>query len=61
MSDKDVAMETLGQMPDAATLEEIGEEIAILTAIRIGEADADAGRVTPHEEVREKLLAWISK
>ncbi len=54
-------METLGQMPDAATLEEIGEEIAILTAIRIGEAEADAGRVTPHEEVREKLLTWISK
>ena len=61
MSDKDVALETLRQLPEAATLEEISEEIAILAAIRRGEAAADAGQVTPHGEVRQKLAAWISK
>ncbi len=61
MSDKDVVMETLRQMPDSITLEQISEEIAILAAISKGEAAADAGQVTPHEEIRQKLASWISK
>jgi hypothetical protein len=61
MSDKDVVIETIRRMPEVATLEQISEEIAILAAIRKGEEAADAGRVTPHEEVRQKLASWISK
>ena len=61
MNDKEVAIETVRQMPEAVTLEQISEEIAILAAIRRGEDAADAGRVTPHEEVRKKLSSWISK
>ena len=61
MSDKDVVMETLRQMPEPATLEQISEEIAILAALRKGEEAADAGRVTPQGEVRQKLASWISK
>ena len=61
MSDKEVVIETLRQMPEGATLEQISEEIAIMAAIRKGEEAADAGRVTRHEEVRQKLAAWISK
>jgi predicted transcriptional regulator len=61
MSDKDVVIETVRQMPEVATLDQISEEIAILAAIRKGKAAADAGLVTPHEEVREKIASWISR
>ena len=61
MNDKDVVIETVRKMSEAATLGQIIEEIAILAAIRRGEEAADAGRVTPHEEVRKKLASWISK
>ncbi len=61
MSDKDVVIETIRSMPEVATLEQISEEIAILAAIRKGEEAADAGRVTPHEEVRRKVASWISR
>ena len=61
MSDKDVVIETLRQLPEFATLEQISEEIAILTALRRGEAAADAGQVTPQGEVRQKLISWISR
>lgn len=61
MSDKDVVMETVRQMPETATAEQICEEIAIFAAIRRGEAAADSGQVTSHEEVRQKLASWISK
>jgi predicted transcriptional regulator len=61
MSDKDAVIETVRQMSDVATLDQISEEIAILAAIRKGVAAADGGMVTPHEEVRGKLAAWISR
>ena len=61
MSDKEVVIETIRQMPEVATLEQISEEIAILAAIRKGEEAADAGQVTSHEQVRQKLASWISK
>ncbi len=61
MSDKEIVMETIRQMPEVSTLKQISEEIAILAALREGEAAADAGRVTPHEEVRRRVGSWISR
>ena len=54
LSEKAVALEALQRMPDSVTLEDICEELAILAGIRRGEADADAGRVVSHEEVKRR-------
>jgi predicted transcriptional regulator len=56
-----LALEALLQMPESITLRQISEEIAILAAIRCGEAAADAGRVVSHEEVVRKSATWTSK
>lgn len=61
LTEKQLALETLRQMPETATLEEISEEMAILAALRRGEADANAGRVLSHEEVARRSAAWTSK
>jgi predicted transcriptional regulator len=47
-------------MPESATLEEISEELAILAAIRRGEAAADAGRVLTHDELKKRSAAWTT-
>jgi predicted transcriptional regulator len=60
-SEKQAALDALMRMPESATLEEMSEELAILAAIRKGEADADAGRVVSHEEVVRRSATWISK
>ena len=60
-SEKTIALEALQQMPDSVTLEDICEELAILAAIRRGEADAGAGRVVSHEEVKRRSAAWTSR
>ena len=60
-SEKTIALEALQQMPDSVTLEDICEELAILAAVRRGEADADAGRVVSHEEVKRRSAAWTSR
>ena len=57
MSDKQMALEALRQLPESVTLEQISEEIAILAAIRRGVADADAGRVVSHEEVQRRTTS----
>ena len=60
-TDMQVAFNALGRMPESATLEEISEEMAILAAIRRGEAAADAGRTLTHEEVKQRSASWTVK
>ncbi len=61
MSNKDVVIEAVRELPDEVTFEEIIEQITILAAIRRREQAADAGRVIPHEEIKKRVASWISK
>ena len=61
MSDKEVVRDALRRMPEEASLEEISEEIAILAAIRRGEAAANEGRIVSHEELKKRSTTWIGK
>lgn len=59
-SDKRAAYDALARMPESITLRQISEELALLAAIRQGEADADAGRVVSHEEAKQRSAAWTT-
>ena len=61
MSDKQRVMEALQKMSESATLEEISEAVALLAAIRRGEAAAEAGQVVPHDEAKRRSATWTSK
>ena len=61
MSDKQRVIEAVQRMAETATLEEISETVAILAAIRRGEAAADAGQVVPHDEVKRRSAVWTSQ
>jgi predicted transcriptional regulator len=61
MSDKELVVATLDRISATATLDEIREELAILAAIRRGEAAADAGRTISHEEMERRSAQWISR
>lgn len=61
MTNKELVLETVRNLPETMTLDEIIEEIALLAAIRKGEQAGDAGRVTPHEEVKRMLASWTTK
>ena len=58
-SQKQIALNALDRLPASATLEQMSEELALLAAIR--RAEADAGRVVPHDEVERKSASWTSK
>lgn len=61
MSDKQRVMDAVQNMSETATLSEISESVAILAAIRRGEAAADAGQVVSHDEVCRRSESWIGK
>jgi predicted transcriptional regulator len=61
MSDKQTVLELVNRMPDTLSLDQIREELELLSKLREGYADAQAGRVVPHEEVKRQYAAWLSK
>lgn len=61
MSTKQMVLEAVAQLPEDSTFDRIKEEIEILARIREGLADADAGRVTPHEQVRDLIDKWTAR
>ncbi len=61
MTSKDLAIKTIQDLPDSATWEDIEERVRFLAAIDKGLADIRAGKVIPHEEVKESLRGWLSR
>lgn len=61
LTDKQLAVQALGQMAESISLEQISEELAILAAIRNGHQAADEGRVVSHEEARQRSAAWTGR
>ena len=61
MRDKQVAIETINNLPENRSMEEIAEELKIMAAIRKGKDDVKAGRVKSHAEVEKMFEEWISR
>ena len=61
MSTKELAMETIRDLPEDASWQEIEERIRFLAAIERGRAEVRRGEVVPHEEVRDLLQTWTTE
>ena len=60
MTDKQAVLDALNRLPEAASLEEITEELHIMAAVRRGRADIAAGRSKTHEEVEQLMDSWAT-
>ena len=58
MTDKQLVIDAVSRLPDAATIEAILEEIEMLGAVKRGQEAADAGRIFSHEVVRTLVAEW---
>jgi predicted transcriptional regulator len=61
VSDKQLVLETLRQLPEEASLSEIIEELQTLEAIRKGQEDIAEGRFKSHDEVKALVASWTTK
>jgi predicted transcriptional regulator len=61
MSDKQLALDSIGRLPENASLEVIAERLDFLAAIRKGIDQIERGETIPHDEVKRQLATWLSK
>jgi predicted transcriptional regulator len=54
---KQRVIEVMEQLPPDATVEDLMERLFFLAKVDRGLADADAGRVVPHEDVTKRFSA----
>jgi predicted transcriptional regulator len=61
MSTKELAMETIRDLPEDASWQEIDERIHFLAAIKKAREEVRRGAVVLHDEVRNLLDEWLAK
>lgn len=61
MTTEEMTIDTIRQLPDSATWEDIQERLRFLAAIDKGLEDVRAGRVIPREEVMKRLEQWLAQ
>lgn len=55
------AHQLLDELPEDATIEDLMHELYELRTVEQGLAASKAGRLTPHEEAKEQVLARLRK
>jgi predicted transcriptional regulator len=61
MSDKQLALKSIANLPDNASLNDIAERLEFLAAIGKGLDQIERGETIPHDEVKRQLATWLSK
>lgn len=56
---KQLAMKVLQAMPDDCTWEQVRYRIELCAKIEISEAEIDAGRGIPNEQVMQEMEQWL--
>ena len=60
MTAKETVMQILDRLPDDCSIDDVLYHLYVVHAVKRGEADADAGRTIPHEQVAEELRKkWL--
>ena len=56
---KQEILEAIQKLPDDATYDDAISELEYLRKIERGLAQANAGQLIPHEEVKKRLAKWL--
>jgi len=60
MTAKEMAVRTIGKLPDDTTWDDIRERIEFIAGVRGGLAELDQGKGIPHRQVREEFAQSLS-
>jgi len=60
MTTKQIAIQTIEQLPDDATWEQIQERIRFVAGVRTGLRELDEGKGIPHDQVKEEFAEWLT-
>lgn len=60
LSAKQASLKLIKQLEDDVTYEDSMYELNLLQKIEQGLQDVEAGRTTPHEEVKKEFKKWLT-
>jgi predicted transcriptional regulator len=60
MTQKEIVLDAISELPDEASLDEIAECVDFLAAIQKGFDQLDRGEGIPQEEVKRQLATWLT-
>jgi predicted transcriptional regulator len=60
MTIKQIAIQTIQQLPEDATWEDVQERINFVAGVRKGLRELDDGKGISHEKIKEELREWLS-
>jgi hypothetical protein len=60
MTIKEMAINTIQELPEDATWEDIQDRVNFVAALRKGVEELDAGKGIPHEKIEEEFSEWLS-
>lgn len=60
MSTKEIAIQSLQELPDDAAWEDVQERINFIAGVRKGLRELDEGKGVPHQQVREEFAQWLT-
>jgi predicted transcriptional regulator len=60
MTEKEIVLQTVRQLPDDCSIDEIADRIDFLAAVQKGLDQLDGGVGIPHEEIKKQLASWLT-
>ena len=60
MTIKEIALQTIKNLPEDASWEDIQERINFIAAVRKGLRELDEGKGVSHEKVRQEFAEWLT-
>jgi predicted transcriptional regulator len=61
MTEKEMVLKTVRELPDDSSIDEIADRIKFLAAVQKGLDQLDRGEGVPHEEIKKQLASWLTK
>ncbi|MDQ2922054.1 MAG: hypothetical protein M3R52_10655 [Acidobacteriota bacterium] len=60
MTEKEMVLKTVSELPDDCSIDEIANRIEFLAAVQKGLDQLDRGEGIPHEEIKKQLASWLT-
>ena len=61
MSQKELVLEAIQELPDDSSIDQIADRVEFLAAIQKGMNDLDRGEIIPHETIKRQMAAWLTE
>jgi len=60
MTEKELVLDAIGDLPSDASIAEIADRIEFLAAVQKGIDQLDRGEGIPHSEIKKQLASWLT-